>query len=70
MQILQFLNTLTEETLTIQPTTQTNLPLELTWEAKLETIGPPTIAYGECAMSAIQALIQKIYPNSTPFRYI
>ena len=61
MKILPFLNTLTEETLSIYPIDVLNPGCG--WTAKLETIGPPTLAYGEDPIDALQQLIKKVYPS-------
>jgi len=60
MKILPFLETLTEETLSIYPIDHLNP--KCGWTARLETIGPPTIAYGEDPIDALQQLIKKVYP--------
>jgi hypothetical protein len=68
MTIIFFLATLTEETLTICPIepnqdTIDALRFGWSWTAKLQTIGPPTIAYGEDATDALEQLIKKVYPK-------
>jgi hypothetical protein len=60
-QILGFLIGLTEETLSIYPIDVLNP--QCGWTAKLETIGPPTVAYGEDPVDALQQLIKRTHPN-------
>lgn len=59
---IRLIESLTEETLTIEPQDTENP--QVGWIAKLSTVGPETVGYGEDPMSALSALWKKCNKHS------